>query len=252
MFLREEHPVNDTGTAIKAASIRARPTVSSASALALPEEDSLPTRIFKDLRRRIIDGEFPMGSRLRERELAEKLGVSRVPLREALPQLEADGFIRTSLRRGAVVVQLTLRDVAELFDARLGVEVHATKLAAYRCAAGAATSDLDSALQRAVAAVDHGAPGLISELNADLHEQIVLLADNALLSTIFTPIAARDRWIFRLTADRDAHVACAEHAELCAAITGGRADMAAALAYSHIERGRAPTLAALEPILPAG
>lgn len=216
----------------------------------VPDEDPMSTRIFRDLRRRIINGEFPMGSRLRERDLAEQLGVSRVPLREALPQLEADGFIRTSLRRGAVVVQLTLKDVTELFDARLGVEVHATRLAAQRCAEGASAARIEDALRRAVTALGEGDPGLIAELNADLHEIIVAAADNALLATVMQPIAARDRWVFRLTAGRDVHVACAEHAELCAAIVGGRPDMAAALAYSHIERGRAPTLEALRPILP--
>ncbi|MGE2731367.1 GntR family transcriptional regulator [Mycolicibacterium vaccae] len=217
----------------------------------LSVEHSLSSRIYHDLRQRIIVGEFPIGSRLRERELAETLGVSRVPLREALPQLEADGFIHTTLRRGAVVTQITLRDVEELFDVRLGVEVYATRRAAQQAASGVSTLALETALETAAAAVDTDDPDIISEANADLHEQIVALADNTLLTTMMRPVSARDRWIFRMTADRDAHVACWEHTELCTAIMDGKADMAAALAYSHIERGRTPTMKALSAILPA-
>jgi DNA-binding GntR family transcriptional regulator len=215
-------------------------------------ERSLSSRIYRDLRQRIIVGEFPTGARLRERELAEALGVSRVPLREALPQLEADGFINTTLRRGAVVTQITLKDVEELFDVRLGVEVYATRLAASRVRLGASSDALKAALARAITTLDTDDPDAIADANADLHEEIVTLAANSLLTTMMRPVSARDRWIFRMTADRDAHVACREHTELCAAIFDGNADLAAALAYSHIERGRAPTMKALRPILPLG
>jgi DNA-binding FadR family transcriptional regulator len=64
------------------------------------------------------------------------------------------------------------------------------------------------------------------------------------------PIAGRDRWIFRMTSDRDPVVACKEHHELCDAISAGEPDFAAAISYSHIERGRRPTLATLRQVLP--
>ncbi|HLS77361.1 MAG TPA: GntR family transcriptional regulator [Nocardia sp.] len=210
----------------------------------------LSTRIYTDLRDRIIVGELPLGSRLRERELADIMGVSRVPLREALPQLEADGFITTALRRGASVTQLTMRDVEELFEVRLGVEVYATRLAARRVAEGADTSALLACLERAVEAVDRADDIAMTERNADLHEEIIRLAGNSLLSTMMRPVSGRDRWIFRMTAHRDPVVACKEHRELCEAIFAGQPDHAAALAYTHIERGRIPTLETLRQVLP--
>ena len=120
---------------------------------------------------------------MRERELADELGVSRMPLREALPQLEADGFIRTVRRRGAVVTQLTIRDIEELFDVRLGVEVYATRLAARRVGAGASADGLREAMARADAALTHRDVNAIAESNAALHEEIVRLAENSLLTT---------------------------------------------------------------------
>src|SRR5689334_10830851 len=111
-------------------------------------DTSMSQRVYTEIRERIIRGDFPPGFRLLERDLADEFAVSRVPVREALPQLEADGFITTLPRRGAVVAQLTIQDVEELFDVRLGVEVYATRLAARRLSRGASASRLRDALQR--------------------------------------------------------------------------------------------------------
>ncbi len=214
-------------------------------------DQSLAAKIYTELRSRIISGELPSGSRLRERELAEELGVSRIPLREALPQLEADGFIQTVLRRGAVVRQLTMDDVEELFDVRLGVEVYATRLAARRVAAGASPTALQEAMRKADVALASGEARWIAESNADLHQEIVRLAGNSLLASMTRAIAGRDHWIFRMTSDRDPVIACKEHHELCEAIYAGNEEFAAAISFSHIERGREPTIATLRTILPA-
>ena len=207
-------------------------------------------RIYEEIRNKIITGALPPGTRLRERDLAEELGVSRVPVREALPHLEADGLITSKSHRGAIVAELTLRDVEELFDVRLGAEVYATRLASARAAAGADAAPVREAMSRAERALAKGDPGPIAEANAELHETIVLLAGNSLLTAMLRPVFGRNRWVFRMTSDRDPVVACAEHRELCDAIFCGNADFAAAVAYSHIERGRQPTLATLRGALP--
>ena len=211
---------------------------------------SSPHRIYVQIRNKIISGDLQPGTRLRERELADELGVSRIPVREALPYLEADGFITSQSRRGAIVTELTLRDVQELFDVRLGVEVYAARLAAARVAHGANPAQLRAAMGKAERALSGGDPGLIAETNAELHETIVALADNSLLTAMMRSVFGRDRWIFRMTSDRDPVVACAEHRELCDAIFAGDADFTAATAYAHIERGRKPTLETLKEVLP--
>ena len=86
-------------------------------------DQPLSAKIYEALRERIIEGALRPGERIRERELAEELNVSRIPIREAMPRLEAEGFIRTLPRRGAVVTEMTIGDVEELFVVRSSLEV---------------------------------------------------------------------------------------------------------------------------------
>lgn len=211
---------------------------------------SLADKVYVEIRDRIMAGVLPQGSRLRERELADALGVSRIPLREALPRLEADGFIATSPRRGARVAQLTVRDIEEMYAVRLGVDVFAARLAALRAGAGAPTAALVTAIDVADAALADGDIDVITRANSDLHEEIVLLAGNSLLTAIMRPVTGRARWVSRLTSYPDPGVAQAEHHALRDAILAGNADLAAALEYAHIESGREPTLSALRGIIP--
>src|SRR5689334_3758625 len=89
------------------------------------QKDSLARQVYLALREGIILGTYPQGSRLIEQRLAEELEVSRVPLREAVPQLEMHGFVETSPRRGAVVATWDAKRVNDLFDLRLSLEVGA-------------------------------------------------------------------------------------------------------------------------------
>lgn len=213
-------------------------------------DQSLSMKIYDEIRERIINGVYPPGMRLRERELAEEFDVSRIPLREALPQLEADGFIRALPRRGAVVTQLTIRDINELFDVRLSLEVFAASRAAERVANGIPPAPLHTAMRLAEEALDRGNPDEIAATNAALHAEIVALAGNALLTTLMRSVIGRVHWVFRLTSERDPAHACEEHRELCDAIGSGNPALASAVAYSHIERGRAPSIEVLRAFLP--
>jgi len=228
-------------------------TGETAAAEPLDEEaiTSLADKLYFEIRDRIMAGAFPQGSRLRERELADAFGVSRIPLREALPRLEADGFVATSPRRGARVAQLTVRDIEEVYTVRLGVDVFAARLAALRVAAGASPAALVTAIGVADAALAGGDFDTITTANSDLHEEIVLLAGNSLLTAMMRPVTGRARWVSRLTSYPDPGDAQAEHHALRDAILAGNAELAAALQYAHIESGREPTLSALRGILPA-
>jgi DNA-binding GntR family transcriptional regulator len=74
------------------------------------------------LRERILRGDYPEGEPLRQDALAEELGVSRIPVREALRQLEAEGLVTFSPHRGAVVSSLSLAEIDELFELRASIE----------------------------------------------------------------------------------------------------------------------------------
>lgn len=74
------------------------------------------------LRERILRGDYPEGEPLRQDALADELGVSRIPVREALRQLEAEGLVTFNPHRGAVVSSLSLDEIDELFELRAEIE----------------------------------------------------------------------------------------------------------------------------------
>jgi DNA-binding GntR family transcriptional regulator len=83
---------------------------------------SLTDQIVTELRRQIITGQLVEGTPLRQEKLAAELGVSRVPLREAIRQLEAEGLVVSELHKGTVVSSLSLDEIEELFEIRVRIE----------------------------------------------------------------------------------------------------------------------------------
>ena len=81
------------------------------------------------LRRAILSGELLAGHSIRQEELAAQLGISRIPLREALRQLEAEGFVTSSPHRGVVVAALSLEELREICELRAQLECHLLALA---------------------------------------------------------------------------------------------------------------------------
>lgn len=98
------------------------------------EEDLIPIRerVFAYLKNAILEGEYQAGERLVEREIAEKLNISRTPIREALLRLESLGFVKTLPRKGVIVSKITYEDVLEVFTILTSLEVLAVKLAAQK------------------------------------------------------------------------------------------------------------------------
>ncbi len=92
------------------------------------ERTTTPEGVYRVLRAAILDGTVPPGGQLRERDIAEDLGVSRSPLREALSRLEEEGLIVKIPFRGAFVVEVSAQDVAEIASIRLRVEPYAGEL----------------------------------------------------------------------------------------------------------------------------
>ncbi|MFI1974172.1 GntR family transcriptional regulator [Streptomyces wedmorensis] len=215
---------------------------------------SLRERVYVELRERIIEAEYPAGTRLVEREIAEELRVSRVPVREAMQRLESEGFLSVQPRRGAVVADFGPRDAEHLFDVRENLEGLAARLAA-RHAAPAQLRDLERLLARARAAAEAGRLRDTVSLNADFHRRIVELSGNPLLMDLMAPLDSRLRRLFRLTSARsDGEPMCGAHERLYAAVRDRDEDGAEALARTHVADTRASAerlLAALRADEPA-
>lgn len=205
----------------------------------------LPQWIYSQIRLNIISGEYPQGMRLNEQRLAEHFDVSRVPLRESFLCLERDGFIRQLPRRSAVVTGWDAERVNNLFDARISLEVEAARLATRRVSQGASTDEMDRLVQHALSAVHRPDPLDVAESSTRFHQLVVAATGNDLLASLMVQITQRMTWLFYLTSSRDLGQACAEHRELVDALGSGNEELARSVAYSHIEKGRIPTLQAL-------
>jgi DNA-binding GntR family transcriptional regulator len=96
----------------------------------LKKHQTLREQIVSSLRESIIKGELSPGQKLTEPELAERLGISRTPIREAFRQLESEGFLTVIPRRGAVVSKITRKEIDEFYELKSLLEGYAARIAA--------------------------------------------------------------------------------------------------------------------------
>ncbi|WOH63747.1 GntR family transcriptional regulator [Bradyrhizobium sp. BWA-3-5] len=129
---------------------------------------SAPDEVRERLRNAILSGEFSAGEQLRQTELAERFGTSRIPVREALRQLEAEGLISLLPNKGAMVSSPSLPDINELLEVRIALECHALRLAIPNMFA----DDFDQAEAILRACDAHDYQQAWSELNWQFHEAL--------------------------------------------------------------------------------
>jgi DNA-binding GntR family transcriptional regulator len=96
------------------------------------EHRALVDKLASDIQARVLSGELPSGTRLRQSALASEFGVSRTPVREALRKLQAGGLVELQPHRGALVRVLSAREIRDAYEVRAGLEALAAELAATR------------------------------------------------------------------------------------------------------------------------
>lgn len=209
----------------------------------------LRTQVADELRRRITEREYAPGTRLVEHVVADQLGVSRNPVREAIRGLELEGFVVTVPRRGVVVAALDAAGVTDLFEVRASLEGTAAELACRRIAAGeATTAELAGILDRARVATDEGDVVAVNRLNSEYHAGVVDLTGNRLLAEMMRTIMWRVRWVFRLSAEERAPHSWSEHTALLAALDGGDPEVARRLAVDHVRQAALAAHAAVAAV----
>ncbi|GAB5374646.1 MAG: GntR family transcriptional regulator [Acuticoccus sp.] len=149
----------------------------------------------------IVSGELTAGDRIPERVIAERLAISRTPLREALKILEVEGLVKISPNRGAEVVKLSLDDVQAITEMLIGMEMQAAELACLR-ATDAQIARVDELHHQMTAAYRQGELLKYFNLNQAIHEQIFACAHNPALSRIYRSESKRIRR-FRFASNRD-------------------------------------------------
>ncbi len=156
------------------------------------ERQSLHDQLVARLRDLIIEGDLAPGDRVPERELCERIGVSRTPLREAFKVLAADGLIQLLPHRGATVARLTVTDIEEMFPVMGALEALAGELAADRISEEG-IAEIQALHYQMVLHHKRGELAPYFRLNQQIHEKILAAAGNDTLSGIYRGLAGRIR-----------------------------------------------------------
>jgi len=96
----------------------------------IDDHRTLRERILSTIRAAIVNGEIRPGTRIMEPELADRFGISRTPIREAIRQLESEGLISVIPRKGAIVASISPQDISNFYELKMILEGHAARLAA--------------------------------------------------------------------------------------------------------------------------
>ena len=185
------------------------------------------------IRARIIEGFYTPGERLVEDRVAEDLGVSRNPVREALRVLEAEGFITMAPRRGASVTNISDGDAEHVLEVIKVLDAFAARLTA-RYASEADVAKLRRTLTSAGRALENGQVSRFRELNIKLHDQMLEISGNPYLTEITRSLRARALMFSGRTSLERGPQSMADHETLLQAIADGDEAGAEAVAAQHV------------------
>ncbi len=198
-------------------------------------EPALRKTVRDRIRLRIVDGTIAPGARLVERNLAVELGVSRVPVREALRDLVAEGYAIDRATRGIAVRAYPAAEIDELFEIRGALEGVLLRNALSGLSAAGQTA-LRVCLDTTQAALDAGDLAAAVTGNARFHEVLAEVSAGPMLREMLLGIRDRMRWLLRQHGNpAEIH---AEHRELLDAITRGDRQHAEELFRQHVSTSR--------------
>lgn len=196
-----------------------------------------------ELERMILVGELAPGAKLTEMALAERLGISRGPLREAFRMLEEAGLVRTEKNRGVFVRDIPIDEAVEIFDLRAAME----ELVGRRLAEHITAAQLKEvramveAMERAVKASDARGYHL---LNLQFHERLVEMAGNGKLAAIYRKLI-KELSLFRRLNLADGWllpISAGEHRAIVKAIASGNAEAAGRAMAEHVMESKERTV----------
>ena len=201
-------------------------------------DEFLPLRdvVFNTLRKAILTGTLKPGERLMEVHLANKLGVSRTPIREAIRKLELEGLVIMIPRRGAEVAQITEKSLKDVLEVRRALDALSVELACDRI-----TEEELGTLKKACddfeTAVREKDVSVIAKADVALHDIIVKATGNQRLQQLVNNLAEQMyRYRFVYIKDESQHdKLIAEHKEIFESIAGRDKERAARAAKLHID-----------------
>ena len=203
--------------------------------IALLQSSSLTSVVQQELERRIVQGELAPGDKLIEATLAESLGVSRGPVREAFRMLEEAGLVRQEKNRGVFVRHVPLDEALEIFDLRAMMDETVGRHLAERITAEQLRQvrGMVDAMERAVKAGDADTYHL---LNLEFHDTLVAFTGNRKLISLYRRLI-HELSLFRrinLADSSQLPVSASEHRAIVKAIASGDTEAAGRAMHAHV------------------
>lgn len=206
--------------------------------LKIEMDEFLPLRdvVFNTLRKAILTGQLKPGERLMEVHLANRLGVSRTPIREAIRKLELEGLVIMIPRRGAEVARITEKNLKDVLEVRRALDALSVELACERISQEE-TERLRAACQEFEKATKERDAAVIAQADVSLHDIIVEATGNLRLKQLVNNLSEQMyRYRFMYIQEESRHDnLVAEHEEIYASIAARDKERAARAARLHID-----------------
>lgn len=193
--------------------------------------------VYEELKRQILIGEIPPGTRMMEVDLAEKMDVSRTPVREAIRKLEKEGLVTIEARKGAYASDISFKDMIDILEVRETLESMAAALAASKMSEEDKTR-IQEVIKKYHNAVDEGNVDEIIKLDEEFHKLIVNCSGNKTLIQMVSQVqelALRFRYIYYDDFRRFQNQP-REHEDIFEALNSGDSERARQNTKSHISQ----------------
>ena len=201
----------------------------------------LPLRdvVFNTLRQAILRGELKPGERLMEIQLANKLGVSRTPIREAIRKLELEGLVLMIPRKGAEVAEITEKNMRDVLEVRKALEELAVQLACEKITAEE-IEEMKKAAEEFRMILKNKDITEIAEADVRFHDIIYMATDNQKLILLLNNLREQMyRYRVEYLKDEETrNLLVSEHEELVKAIREGDVQKAQDISFHHLENQR--------------
>jgi len=211
--------------------------------IALLQSSSLTSVVQREIERGILEGAYSPGSKLNEAVLAEKLGVSRGPVREAFRMLDEAGLVRTEKNRGVFVRSIPIAEALEIFDLRAAMDEWVGKRLASSIT-GTQLKELKSLVGAMEKAVKEQDARQYHVLNLKFHDRMVEMAGNRKLTDTYRKLI-KELSLFRrqnLADSKLMRTFLNEHKQIVKAIASGDNQAAALAMHDHVMQSRQRTI----------
>jgi len=196
---------------------------------------TLHDELLERVRQMIIDGDLIPGQKIPEKDLCERFGVSRTPLREALKVLASEGLVTLTPNRGAMITDLTVQDLEEAFPVMGALEALSGEMACANITDGE-IAEIKGLHKQMIAHYEAGELQPYFRTNQQIHERILAAARNETLSSLYRGLEGRirqARFLANMSASRWSQ-AVEEHTQMIAALEARDGTCLAAILKKHL------------------